>query len=87
MTVSKQDLTNTFEDSIPELDDGFFQRAELKEGDKVIRTGRPKLANPKEKVTIRFDAEIVDYFKSNGKGWQTRMNDALNEWVKEHATH
>lgn len=84
MTVNKQDLKHTLDDDIPELDDDFFQRAELKEGEKLIRAGRPKLANPKEKVTIRFDAEIVDYFKSTGKGWQTRMNDALNEWMKEH---
>ncbi|WP_232023586.1 BrnA antitoxin family protein [Thiomicrorhabdus aquaedulcis] len=50
-----------------------------------MRAGRPKLVHPKEKVTIRFDAEVVNYFKSTGKGWQTRMNDALNEWMKEHA--
>lgn len=70
MTVNKQDLTNTFEDDIPELEDDFFERAELKNGNQVIRAGRPKLENPKEKVTIRFDSEIVDYFKSTGKGWK-----------------
>jgi len=84
MTVNKQDSDNTFDD-VPELDDDFFQRAELKDGNRVIRPGRPKLATPKERVTIRFDAEVVEYFKSTGKGWQTRMNDALNEWIKEHS--
>lgn len=84
MNVNKQDLTNTFDDDIPELEDDFFKRAELKNGNQVIRAGRPKLENPKEKVTIRFDAEIVDYFKSTGKGWQTRLNDAVKEWMKEH---
>lgn len=84
MNVNKQNLNTTYDD-IPELDDDFFQRAELKDGDTLIRAGRPKLDHPKEKVTIRFDAEVVNYFKSTGKGWQTRMNDALNQWMKEHA--
>jgi uncharacterized protein (DUF4415 family) len=39
----------------------------------------------KEQVAIRFDGEVLDYFRSTGKGWQTRMNDALKEWVREHA--
>ena len=84
MTVNKQDSDNTF-DEVPELGDNFFQRAELKDGGRVTRPERPKLATPKERVTIRFDADVVAYFKSTGKGWQTRMNDALNEWIKEHS--
>jgi len=39
--------------------------------------GRPKLANPKREVKLRLDADIVDRFKSQGRGWMTRMNDAL----------
>lgn len=39
----------------------------------------------KKQVAIRFDAEVLAYFRSTGKGWQTRMNEALKEWVKEHA--
>ena len=35
-------------------------------------------------VTIRYSAEVVEYFKSTGEGWQTRMNDALREYVKRH---
>jgi len=33
-----------------------------------------------------FDTDILDAFRATGKGWQTRMNDALKEWLKEHAT-
>ena len=39
----------------------------------------------KKQVAIRFDAEVLAYFRSTGKGWQTRMNEALKEWVKDHA--
>jgi uncharacterized protein (DUF4415 family) len=49
------------------------------------RGGRPKLEHPKVAVTIRYDAEIVERFRSGGDGWQTRMNDALREWLREHA--
>jgi uncharacterized protein (DUF4415 family) len=84
MNESKKDLSNTY-DEVAELDDEFFLHAELKEGEKLIRPGRPKSASVKQPVTIRLDAPIVEYFKSTGKGWQTRMNDALNQWIKEHA--
>lgn len=48
------------------------------------RGGRPKLANPKVAVTVRYDADIVERFKASGEGWQTRMNNALREWLTAH---
>jgi uncharacterized protein (DUF4415 family) len=48
------------------------------------RGGRPKLAHPKVAVTVRYDAEIVERFRAGGEGWQTRMNDALRDWLKTH---
>jgi uncharacterized protein (DUF4415 family) len=33
---------------------------------------------------IRLDADVVDTFKATGKGWQTRMNAALRDWLKKH---
>ncbi|WP_027794548.1 BrnA antitoxin family protein [Paraburkholderia acidipaludis] len=48
------------------------------------RGGRPKLANPKVAVTVRYDADIVESFKASGEGWQTRMNNALREWLSTH---
>lgn len=41
--------------------------------------GRPKIANPKESVTIRYDADIVAAFKAGGERRQSRMNDALRD--------
>ena len=45
--------------------------------------GRPKLQNPKISLTVRYDADVVDAFKATGDGWQTRMNDALREWLSQ----
>jgi uncharacterized protein (DUF4415 family) len=46
--------------------------------------GRPKLAITKVPVTTRLDPDIVDAFKRTGTGWQTRMNDALRQYLEEH---
>jgi uncharacterized protein (DUF4415 family) len=48
------------------------------------KLGRPKLEHPKEQVSIRYDADILAAFRASGPGWQTRMNDALREWLKTH---
>ena len=35
-------------------------------------------------VTLRYSHEVVNYFKSTGSGWQTRVDQALKEWIKNH---
>lgn len=48
--------------------------------------GRGKQQSPtKVSTTVRFDREVLDAFRTTGRGWQSRMNDALKEWLKEHA--
>ena len=49
--------------------------------------GRPKLENPKERVTLYVDAEVVSEFRASGNGWQTRMNNVLRDWVVAHKKH
>lgn len=46
--------------------------------------GRPKASKKKTPVNIRLDADVVNAFKSKGRGWQGRMNAALREWLREH---
>lgn len=48
------------------------------------KPGRPLGSGLKESQTVRFDRDIIAAFKATGKGWQTRMNEALREWLKEH---
>ena len=47
--------------------------------------GRPKSANPKQLVSIRYSAEVLEYFKSTGEGWQSRMDGVLREYVTRHS--
>jgi uncharacterized protein (DUF4415 family) len=46
----------------------------------VLR-GRPKSADAKRLVSIRFSPEVLAYFKAGGEGWQTRMNQVLMDYV------
>ena len=47
---------------------------------RVLR-GRPKSANAKQLVSVRYSPEVVAYFKSTGEGWQSRMDSVLREYV------
>lgn len=46
--------------------------------------GRPKADETKVFTAIRLDADLLDAFKSTGKGWQTRVNAALRQFITEH---
>ena len=49
------------------------------------KRGRPAGTSAKEQVAIRFDREVLAAFRSAGPGWQTRMNEALKDWLKTHS--
>ena len=38
----------------------------------------------KESVTVRFDADMVQWFKAQGRGYQTRMNAVLRAFYERH---
>lgn len=43
--------------------------------------GTPPAKTP---VNARFDADVVDWFKSQGRGYQTRMNAVLRRYMEAH---
>ena len=47
--------------------------------------GRPKAKATKQRISIRLSLEVVTQFQATGRGWQTRMNDALKDWLKTHS--
>ncbi|MDA8413455.1 MAG: BrnA antitoxin family protein [Desulfobacteraceae bacterium] len=85
MTAKSTVTKNTFVDldDAPELTDNWFEKADLMQGTKLVRRGRPA-GQTKALQTVRFDLDVLAAFKATGKGWQTRMNEALREWMKEH---
>ena len=38
----------------------------------------------KQLLSVRLDADLIDWFKSSGSGYQTRINAALREYVLSH---
>ena len=45
--------------------------------------GRPRLDRPKEQVSLRLSADVLDHFRAGGEGWQSRIDKALREMVKK----
>ena len=50
----------------------------------AARRHDPDSQVPKVPITIRLDADLLAALKSTGKGWQTRVNDAVREWAESH---
>ena len=50
----------------------------------ALRQRGPKDKPLKVPTTIRFDADVLAALKASGKGWQTRVNEAMREWVSKH---
>ena len=84
-------------DDAPELSEEFFAKAQWSIGNtpvstkagaaamtKALQRGRPKSPSVKQSLTVRYDRDIIDAFKASGRGWQSRMNDALRDWLKTH---
>ncbi|MBM4284844.1 MAG: BrnA antitoxin family protein [Deltaproteobacteria bacterium] len=57
---------------IPEADEHFFKTATL------------RLPQPKASVCLRVDREVLEWFKAQGKGYQTRMNAVLKAYKEAH---
>jgi len=66
-------------DDAPALTDAFFDRAEIRDGDKIVRRGRPPLTSPKQAVKLRLDADVLAAYRKTGDGWQTRINADLRK--------
>jgi uncharacterized protein (DUF4415 family) len=59
----------------PELVEAF-ERARGQRG--------PQKAPVKDRVGLRLDHGVVEYFRATGAGWQSRINDILAEHVRLH---
>ncbi len=61
---------------VPELTPEMFARA-------VVRRGlKPVL--PKQQLTLRVDRDVLEWYRSQGPGYQTRINALLRAYMQEH---
>ncbi len=58
---------------VSELGFDFFRHAEL------------RLPRPKKMVSIRLDEDILSWFKRQGRGYQTKINEILKMYIKAKA--
>jgi uncharacterized protein (DUF4415 family) len=61
---------------IPEVTPEMFARAVHRRNFVVI----PR----KKQLTLRIDSDVVDWYKKQGRGYQTRINSLLRAYMKEH---
>ncbi|MEO5332103.1 MAG: BrnA antitoxin family protein [Magnetococcus sp. YQC-5] len=78
-------ITNEEYEEIPELPPEFFTEGTLYRNGRPVRRRGSQQSPTKIPVTIRLDPEVVVFFRSQGKGWQTRMEQALKDWIVTHA--
>lgn len=72
------------DDDIPEMTDADFVAAKslrvtMPDVVEVMKRGRgrPKVQNPKQRVSLRLDPKVIAAYKATGEGWQSRINDVL----------
>ena len=58
----------------PELNDDFFAEAKLWPG-------------KKKQITIRLDPDVLDYFKTKGRGYQSSINATLRRYMEAQQRH
>ena len=48
------------------------------------KTAKVVLPRPKETITIRLDADVLEWLRKRGKGYQTRINAILRSYMHAH---
>lgn len=50
----------------------------------TIKHRGPQVAPTKVSTTIRLSRDVLDQFRATGRGWQSRVDHALREWLSAH---
>ena len=57
---------------IPALDPDFFKSANL------------RMPTMKASITVRLDSDVLEWYRKQGKGYQTRINAVLRTYMEAH---
>jgi uncharacterized protein (DUF4415 family) len=61
---------------LPEVTPEMFANAIVRKGFKPVP--------PKQQVTLRIDDEVITYFRQQGQGYQTKINQLLRAYMEAH---
>ena len=78
-------ITKEEYDELPELTDEMLAIGDFYINGKLTKRGRPKSDVHANNISIRLDPKVESYFRALGKGWQSRINAVLKEWVEKHS--
>jgi uncharacterized protein (DUF4415 family) len=95
MPTKKDDAASRPDDESPEWTRKDFERArpalslvgEVFGAEAALavsrRRGRPRKTSPKVNQTLRLDADVVEAYRRQGRGWQTRINAVLRAHMND----
>lgn len=95
MTVKQKPSAWVDPDDAPEWSEEDFRNATWRIGQRQVSSeqgiaafqaqAKIKADNCAEQaVTIRYSSDVIDAFRASGPGWQSRMNEALRDWLRNH---
>ena len=61
---------------IPEVTPEMFARG-------IVRRGLKPVVRKKQ-LTLRMDSDVIEWFKRQGRGYQTKINSLLRAYMEEH---
>lgn len=61
---------------IPPLSPEFFANGIVRKGLKAV--------NRKNQITLRIDQDVIEFFKEQGRGYQTKINQLLRAYMEAH---
>jgi uncharacterized protein (DUF4415 family) len=69
------------------MGDGDIDFSDIpKLGKSFWKTARLAMPEPKDRLTIRVDHDVVQWLKKNGRGYQTRINAILRSYMEAQST-
>lgn len=92
MTKTNKPDPEMIDDENPEWTEADFCRArpateilpESLQAKLGIRRRGPQKDPTKERITIRMSTSVLAKFRATGPGWQSRIDTALQEWLRSH---
>ncbi len=79
--VARDTESDNYDPNDSQAVDAFWDTAMI---ETVVRRGKNQRPT-KEQIAIRLSPEVLAAFRASGKGWQTRMDEALKDWLKTHS--
>lgn len=74
-------------DAIASMPDGQIDYSDAPNLPNAVWVKAVEMPHTKQQITLRLDADVLDFFKHSGKRYQTRINAVLRSYVEAHRKH